>query len=243
MFVVCHHLGADGVPGLYGGCAIRVQLRLGRCHVSLPTKYTPKVTRDTSQMPPLILTARSTAAHSNVLSQVVHVYLFKGSSARCVILSCSLRNAGPHSFAFLPCNTSAGCRRVWYPATSSVLDVRGANFGADRGVGELGGGIVIVVGGVRCVAVDGGSGGSVFVNDTLLRCRMSAPSSVGPKNVSVFVGGQWAEVSPSLEVVALCGSGFKGVEGRSCSHLSTQYGFLEVSGVVLQACSSRTFFV
>jgi len=108
----------------------------------------------------------------------------------------------------LPCNTSAGCRRVWYPATSSVLDVRGANFGADRGVGELGGGIVIVVGGVRCVAVDGGSGGSVFVNDTLLRCRMSAPSSVGPKNVSVFVGGQWAEVSPSLEVVALCGSGF-----------------------------------
>jgi hypothetical protein len=102
VFVVCHHLGADGVPGLYGGCAIRVQLRLGRCHVSLPTKYTPKVTRDTSQMPPLILTARSTAAHSNVLSQVVHVYLFKGSSARCVILSCSLRNAGPHSFAFLP---------------------------------------------------------------------------------------------------------------------------------------------
>jgi hypothetical protein len=106
----------------------------------------------------------------------------------------------------LPCNSSASCRRVWFPATSGVLEVHGANFGADAALGELDGGIVVLVGGVRCVALE--VGGSVFVNDTLLRCRMSSASSVGRKVVSVFVGGQWATVSPSFELVALCSSGF-----------------------------------
>lgn len=84
LLVMCHHLGADGIPGLLSGAGVRVELRLGRVRTSLSATYTPKAVRDVSQIPPLCLPARSDSRSANVLTQGVHVYVFKEHQDRSV---------------------------------------------------------------------------------------------------------------------------------------------------------------
>ena len=41
LFVVCHHLGTFGVSSLEAGSRIRVQLRIGRAHITQPSMFVP----------------------------------------------------------------------------------------------------------------------------------------------------------------------------------------------------------
>ncbi len=109
-------------------------------------------------------------------------------------------------------NNSA-CRKRWFPATASVFEVVGQNFGPDGAFAGAGGGISISVGGLPCLPLEGAT---VFVSDTLLRCAVSG-ASVGAKGVSLVVAGQVASVDPAVEVVALCEQGYHGSAGAGAS--------------------------
>jgi hypothetical protein len=96
------------------------------------------------------------------------------------------------------------------PGTTQVLEIVGSNFGADAALAGIGGGISIQVGGKPCVPPPGAL--SVFVSDTRLRC-VAPSSAVGAKAVSVAVAGQPAVMPTPVQVVALCGEGYRGNDG------------------------------
>jgi hypothetical protein len=110
--------------------------------------------------------------------------------------------------------SSGSCRRRWFPATSTIIEVLGSNFGPDPVFAGVGGGIRITVGGQLCVPA---SGSSVYVDDSTLRCLAPA-TTVGDKRIAVEVAGQAADMPTPLEVVALCGPGYQGSVGEFCLH-------------------------
>jgi hypothetical protein len=153
--------------------------------------------------------ARAWSYDAPVVVDVAPVVADSGSSRR-VLGSAS----GSNSSFDLPCNSSSGvdstgCVRRWFPATSTVLEISGQNFGSDAASACAGGGIVVMVGGVRCEPMNASS---VYVSNTLLRCRVSA-LPVGSSGISVAFAGQAVSVPPTLELVALCGPGFYGKPG------------------------------
>jgi hypothetical protein len=109
LFVLGRHLGTFGVTSLHAGARIRLQLRLGRAHMTQLASYVTGTTKHcvpkachacvplTPESPHVALgryakslphptlfalPARSEAGYSDPASQTLHVYLYQGTKSR-----------------------------------------------------------------------------------------------------------------------------------------------------------------
>ena len=100
-----------------------------------------------------------------------------------------------------PLNVSRPCFRAGAAANGAMtqLSIRGANFGSGKSDG-----MAVRVGGVACDPI----GQSVYVNDTALQCRMSAPLPRGPADVNVTVAYRTVTASAfGIQPQAVCRCG------------------------------------